>query len=65
VLFELDRSNSESVETETNTGELLTEMNVWNYGLPFAETLPDGDVLVVYYAGTPSSMQIHWVRLTI
>ncbi len=65
VLFELDRSSSDSVETETSTGELLTEMNVWNYGLPYAETLPDGDVIIVYYAGTSSSMQIHWVRLTI
>ena len=39
------------------------EMGVWNFGLPFAEALPNGDVLVVYYAGSPNCMSIYWVRL--
>ena len=39
--------------------------SVWSFGLPYAETLPDGDVLVVYYAGTETAMDIHWARLAL
>jgi hypothetical protein len=46
-----------------NTGELLSEMSRWSFGLPFAEALPDGDVLVVYYAGSAEAMDIRWARL--
>lgn len=46
-----------------STGDLLVEQSRWAYGLPFAEALPDGDVLVVYYAGTPDAMSIHSARL--
>ena len=31
----------------------------------YAEALPDGDVLVVYYEGTAESLQIRWVRLSV
>ena len=40
-------------------------LSVWSFGLPYAEALPDGDVLVVYYAGTESSMDIHYARLRV
>ena len=46
-----------------NTGELLEDMSLWSFGLPFAETLLDGDVLVLYYAGTDEALDIHWARL--
>lgn len=49
--------------TAGSTAEALADMQTWSYGLPFAEVLPDGDVMVVYYAGTSSAMDIHWVRL--
>lgn len=39
--------------------------SVWSFGLPYAEPLPDGDVLVVYYAGTEAAMDIHWARLRV
>ena len=45
------------------TGALLADMSLWSFGLPYAEVLPDGDVLVVYYAGSQSVMDIHWARL--
>jgi hypothetical protein len=38
-------------------------MSIWSFGLPFAEVLPDGEVLVAYYAGTEAAMDIHWCRL--
>ena len=47
---------------EQSTGELLAEMGMWNFGLPFADVLPDGDVLVTYYAGTKEAMSSHWAR---
>lgn len=54
-----------TAKRDENTGELLAEMGLWSFGLPYAEVLPDGDVLVVYYAGTPQAMDIHWARLQI
>src|SRR5262249_26109924 len=39
-----------------DTGGVLGDMALWSFGLPYAETLGDGDVLVVYYAGTPAAM---------
>ena len=48
-----------------DTGSLLADMSIWSFGLPYAEALPDGDVLVVYYAGTKSAMDTHWALLRI
>ncbi|MDA0833819.1 MAG: sialidase family protein [Planctomycetota bacterium] len=62
VLYEL-KTTSKTVEGEGHTGDLLVEMGMWNYGLPFATALPDGDVLVTYYEGTADCMQATWVRL--
>jgi hypothetical protein len=45
------------------TGEALVDMSAWSYGLPYGEALPDGDAIVLYYAGTPTAMDIHWARL--
>ncbi len=65
VLHELDANVPATSAGEGNTSDLLAEMGVWNYGLPFAEALPDGDVMVVYYEGTASSMKASWVRLSL
>ena len=40
-------------------------MSIWTYGLPYAEALPDGDVMVVYYAGDGRAMDIHYARLSL
>jgi hypothetical protein len=45
------------------TGDDLVEMGTWTYGLPYAEALPDGDVLVVHYAGSAGAVDIRWARL--
>ncbi len=47
------------------TGALLAEMSIWTFGLPYAEVLPNGEVMVVYYAGTEAAMDIHWARLQV
>lgn len=48
-----------------DTGALLVDMGMWCYGLPYAEALPDGDAMVVYYAGEPDRMDIRWVRMSV
>jgi len=46
------------------TGDALVGMGTWSYGLPYAETLPDGDVGVVHYAaGSSGATDIRWARL--
>ena len=64
VLYELEANIPDTAAGEGNTGNLLAEMSVWNFGLPFAEALPDGDVMVVYYEGTASYMKASWGRLS-
>ena len=48
---------------ERTTGDDLVEMGTWTYGLPYAEALPDGDVLVVHYAGDAGAVDIRLARL--
>ena len=48
-----------------DTGHLLVDMEIWAFGLPFATALPDGDVLVTYYAGDASAMSLHFARLVL
>jgi hypothetical protein len=48
-----------------DTGEMLSEMGLWSFGLPFAEALPNGKVLVTYYAGSLSCMSIYSARLSV
>jgi hypothetical protein len=47
----------------SDTGEMLADMGLWTFGLPYGEALPDGDVMVVYYAGEPDRMDVRWARL--
>lgn len=49
--------------SKDSISDSLVEQGRWSFGLPFAEALPDGEVLVVYYAGTPEAMSIHRARL--
>ena len=49
--------------SDTTTSDMLADMLLWTFGLPYAEVLPDGDVIVLYYAGTAETMDIHWARL--
>ena len=64
-LYKLETEPAGSATGEGDTGELLAEMSIWNYGLPFADVLPDGDVLVLHYEGDANRMQVCWSRLTV
>ena len=70
----IDRSFDESTElilhtqklaesAAESTGELLGDMSLWSFGLPFTEVLPNDDIMVMYYAGNEDAMDIHWVKL--
>jgi hypothetical protein len=56
-------STGESKQGEDTTGALLEEMSLWTFGLPFAAALPDGDVLVMYYASSTTAIDIRWARV--
>jgi hypothetical protein len=64
VLYTLGESTPRGPDDDS-TGALLAEMSLWTFGLPYAEALSDGDVLVVYYAGSEMAMDICWARLQV
>lgn len=64
VIYALGGESARASGTDT-TGDLLVEMSLWTFGLPYAEALPDGDVLVAYYAGQPDALDIRWARLRV
>ena len=51
------------VSSDGTLAAALADMDLWNYGLPSATALPNGEVIVVYYAGSSTSMDIRWARL--
>jgi len=62
AIYALGSDSARAADTDS-TGDLLVEMSLWTFGLPYAEALPDGDVLVAYYAGDAAALDIRWVRL--
>jgi hypothetical protein len=64
VIYALGSDSARAAGTD-NTGDLLVEMSLWTFGLPYAEALPDGDVLVAYYAGEAAALDIRWARLRV
>jgi hypothetical protein len=53
------------LEGSKDTASLLAGMETWGFGLPYAATLPNGEVLVSYYAVDALGISIHFVRLSI
>jgi hypothetical protein len=40
-------------------------MGKWTFGHPAIRMLPEGRVLLAYYAGTPDCLSIHWARVRV
>jgi len=59
----LYQHGASSAAADDTTGALLDEMGRWSFGLPFAWVLPDGDVMVTYYAGDTATLDIRYARL--
>jgi hypothetical protein len=49
----------------SGAGQAIEDMFRWNYGLPFAEALPNGEAMVLYYAPRGDGTAIHWARLAL
>ena len=58
-------THGDSEAASSDTGDMLASMDLWSFGLPFAEVLPNGEVLVLYYAGEPKALDVRWARLAI
>lgn len=56
-------AHAKAQAASSDTGDMLASMDVWSFGLPSATALPDGDVLVVYYAGEPKALDVRWAKL--
>jgi hypothetical protein len=63
VLYQLADQNSSS--NYKNTGELLSDLHLWSFGLPYTEVLPNGDVIVAFYARDNDSLSARWTRLSL
>ena len=57
--------HQQAANNVATTGEMLVDMGRWTFGLPFCEALPNGDVLVLYYAGDSTFLDIRWALLSI
>lgn len=60
-LYEAQSASS----NQSGTGETLTAMSSWWFGLPFASVLSNGDVMAVYYAGSAVGTAVYWARLAV
>jgi len=49
----------------SGTGALLADMEVWSFGLPFAEAIGENEVMVVYYAGNARDLDIRYAILSV
>ena len=58
-------SHEKSASNNRGTSATLDDMGIWSYGLPYAERLADGDVMVLYYAGSKNALDIHYARLSL
>lgn len=56
-------AHAKAQAASSDTGDMLASMDVWSFGLPSATALPDGVVLVVYYAGEPKALDARWAKL--
>ncbi len=56
-------AHAKAQAASSDTGDMLASMDVWSFGLPSTTALPDGDVLVVYYAGESKALDVRWAKL--
>ena len=53
------------MDAGTATADYWQDMELWTFGLPSGVVLPDGDVLVVYYAGYSRQTHMAWSRIAV
>ena len=66
VFYEKARGSQESgMGGARDFGDYWADMSIWTFGHPAPLLLPDGEVLVLYYAGDETAMGVHWVRIAV
>jgi hypothetical protein len=66
VFYDKARGGQESgMGGQRDFSDYWADMSVWTFGHPAPLQLANGEVLIIYYAGSEAAMSIHWVRLAI
>jgi hypothetical protein len=61
-----DSSIAKQTREKSSWGDAWTELKAYSVGLPQTSLLPNGDVLVSYYAGPePDLTEIQWARVSV
>lgn len=63
VLYSSPAGAESGMDTRRNLEEVWEDMGRWTFGHPACRNLPDGGILVAYYAGDQTALGIHWVRI--
>lgn len=64
VIYEHDeRAALSQGTTNIDFDQYWEDMAKWSFGHPAIRPLPNGRVLLAYYAGTPENMSVHWARV--
>jgi hypothetical protein len=63
VFYEKALGAESGMAGSRNFADYWADMSIWTFGHPEPLLLPDGNVMIAYYAGDSTAMGIHWVRL--
>jgi hypothetical protein len=66
IFYEKQRGGREAgMGGPRDFGDYWADMSIWTFGHPAPALLPNGDVMVAYYAGDDKALSIHWVRIAL
>lgn len=63
VFYTSGAGEESGMDATRDFGEYWADMIRWTFGHPEASLLPNGEVFVAFYGGTPAAMSARWVRL--
>ncbi|MCX6030354.1 MAG: sialidase family protein [Chloroflexi bacterium] len=63
VFYEKKAGGESGMHGQRDFADYWADMSIWTFGHPAPLLLPDGDIMVAYYAGDETAMGIHWVRI--
>lgn len=65
VFFESAAGAESGIGGTRTFSDYWADMNVWSFGHPESVLLPDGQIVIAFYAGDRRAMSIRWVRIAI
>jgi len=63
VFYEKDMGAEAGMDSTREIEDYYADMRIWSFGHTEARQLPDGDLLVSYYAGDENSLSVRWARI--